>query len=435
MIDTTVKEALIRGVDVLKDELIQLTADTVRIPSINPTYPGQVYMDTLGGETEVNEFVKPLLEGLGMTTDLWEEEEGRANLVGVLKGTGGGKSLIFNGHVDVVPPGPDDDWSPETGGAWSGRVVGDRLYGRGSCDMKGGNAAAMIALKALLNAGLKPKGDVVMEWVVGEEMMNTEAGTGATLKRGYKADAAIVVEPSGPPYRLGIIPASPGVFYMVVTIQGKAVHASMRDELFRPGGYGSKIGVNSIDKAFIIYEGLRKLEEEWGQTKSHPLFTRPGHFTLHPGVITGGPSGAFVISSESQISYAIWHAPQDPPESVKKEVEEQIARFANTDPWLRENPPKVEWLLWWPPFDLPADAPICKAVDAAYQQVLGEEPKYYGFAAVDDAAFLNRGGVPAVTFGPGSLAVAHAPNEYVEIAELVDAAKIYAVTIAEWCGV
>jgi acetylornithine deacetylase/succinyl-diaminopimelate desuccinylase-like protein len=110
MIDTTVKEALIRGVDVLKDELIQLTADTVRIPSINPTYPGQVYTDTLGGETEVNEFVKPLLEGLGMTTDLWEEEEGRANLVGVLKGTGGGKSLIFNGHVDVVPPGPDEDW-------------------------------------------------------------------------------------------------------------------------------------------------------------------------------------------------------------------------------------------------------------------------------------------------------------------------------------
>jgi formylaminopyrimidine deformylase len=436
MIPDDIKDALVREVDALRDDLVQLTVDTVRIPSVNPTYPGEVYADTLGGETRVNEYLRPVLAELGMETDLWAAEEGRHNLVGVYKGTGGGRSLIFNGHVDVVPPGPEEDWSAESGGPWSGKVTDGRLYGRGSCDMKGGNAAAIIALRALLNAGLKPRGDVLMEWVVGEEMMNTEAGTGATLKRGYAADAAtIVVEPSGPPYRLGIIPASPGVFYMEVTIKGKAVHASMRDELFRPGGYGSEIGVSSIDKAFIIYEGLRKLEEEWGQTKCHPLFTRPGHFTLHPGVITGGPSGAFVISNESKIAYAIWHAPQDLPEDVKQEVEEQIARFSNTDAWLRENPPKVEWLLWWPPFDLPVDAPICRAVDSAYRQVLGEEPKYYGFAAVDDAAFLNRGGVPAVTFGPGSLVVAHAPNEYVEIDELLDAARIYAVAIAEWCGV
>ncbi len=433
MTDTKIKEAILKEVEGLKDDLVQLAIDTVQIPSINPTYPGETYKEAMGGETKVNEHMKPVLESLGMTTDLWEEERGRANLVGVLRGTGGGKSLIFNGHVDVVPPGPEADWT--VAGPWSGKIVNNRIYGRGSCDMKGGNAAAVIALKALLKAGFRPKGDIIHEWVVGEEMMNTDAGTGATLKRGYKADGGIVVEPSGPPYRLGIIPASPGVLYCVITVKGKAVHASMRDELFRAGGYGSNVGVSSIDKVFIVYEGMRKLEEEWGQTKSHPMFTRPGHFTLHPGVITGGPSGAFVISNESRIEYAIWTAPQDSPEAVKKEVEEQIARFANTDPWLRENPPKVEWLLWWPPFDVPADAPICQAVASAYREALGEEPKYYGFAAVDDAAFLNRGGVPTVSIGPGNLMVAHGPGEYVEIDELVDAAKLYAMSIVEWCGI
>jgi acetylornithine deacetylase len=102
---------------------------------------------------------------------------------------------------------------------------------------------------------------------------------------------------------------------------------------------------------------------------------------------------------------------------------------------LQENPPKVEWLLWWPPYDVPADAPICKTVAAAYGAALGEAAKYYGFAAVDDAAFLNRAGIPAVSIGPGSLTVAHAPNEYVEIPELMDSAKIYALSIVDWCGV
>ena len=433
MIDPKVKKEVLEKVDGLKDELIQLVVDTVKIPSINPTYPGQVYEETLGGETRVAQFLKPVMESIGLKTDIWEQEKGRSNLVGVCKGIGGGNSLIFNGHTDVVPPDPLEEWTEAE--PWSGKITDGKIWGRGSCDMKGGNAAAIIALKAVLNAGYRPKGDVIIEDVVGEEMMNTEAGTGATVERGYKADGAIVVEPSGPPYRLGIIPASPGVFYMIVTIKGKAVHASMRDELIRPGGLGSKVGVSSIDKAMIIYEGLKRLEEEWGQTKSHPMFTRPGHFTLHPGVITGGPSGAFVISDESRIEYAIWHTPQDAEDQVKEEVEAQIHRFAQTDPWLQENPPKIEWLLWWPPYDVPADAPICKSVASSYEEALGHAPKYYGFAAVDDAAFLNRAGIPAITIGPGSLTVAHAPNEYVEIAELMDSARIYALSIVNWCGI
>lgn len=433
MIDAKVKQDVLAAVDGMGDELLDLVADTVRIPSVNPSYPGEVYDEVLGGESAVNEFLRPVMEDAGLTTDLWEEDKGRANLVGVYKGSGGGKSLIFNGHVDVVPPGPLEDW--DHGGPWSGEIADGRIWGRGSCDMKGGNAGAIVALKAVLAAGYRPQGDVIIQDVVGEEMMNHEAGTTAAIKRGYKADGAIVVEPSEPPARLAIIPASPGLFYMVVTIKGKAVHASMRAELIRAGGLGDEVGVNSIDKAVLVYNALRQLEEEWGQTKSHPLYTRPGHFTLHPGVITGGPSGPFVISDESQIHYAVWYPPQADPEEIKAEVEAHIALHAQSDPWLRKHPPKVEWRLNWPAFDVDPKAPICRAVHAAYEAVLGAEPVYYGFAAVDDAAFLNLGGIPAVTIGPGDLRVAHAPNEFVDISELMDATKIYALSIVEWCGV
>jgi acetylornithine deacetylase/succinyl-diaminopimelate desuccinylase family protein len=433
MIDAKVKEDVLAAVEGLGDELLNLVVNTVRIPSVNPNYPGEEYDQVLGGETAINKFLRPVMEDAGLTTDMWEEEKGRANLVGVCKGYGGGKSLIFNGHVDVVPPGPLEDW--DHGGPWSGEIAEERIWGRGSCDMKGGNAGAIMALKAVLQAGYKPMGDVIIEDVVGEEMMNHEAGTTAAIKRGYTADAAIVVEPSEPPARLAIIPSSPGLFYMVVTIKGKAVHASMRYELIRAGGLGDEIGVNSIDKAIIIYNALRQLEEEWGQTKSHPLYTRPGHFTLHPGVITGGPSGPFVISDESQIHYAIWYPPQDDPQEVKREVEAHIALHAQSDPWLRKHPPKIEWSLNWPAFDVDPNAPICQAVHTAYEAVLDAEPVYYGFAAVDDAAFLNLGGIPAITIGPGDLRVAHAPNEFLDIQELMDATKIYALSIVGWCGV
>ena len=430
MTETQTRERVLAEVDALSDDLIQMTIDTVRIPSVNPTYPG-IDQGRRGRRDRVNEFCKPLMEDVGLTTDLWEAEEGRA--AGKLAARAAGGRCSSTATWTWCRLGPDANWTKA--GPWSGEVIDGKIWGRGSCDMKGGNAAALIALQAVLQAGLHPKGDVIIEYVVGEEMMNTEAGTGAAIERGYTADAAIVAEASGPPYRLGIIPASPGLLYMALTIKGRAVHASMRDELIRAGGGGAAIGVSSIDKAQLVMDGLRRLEEEWGQTKSHPMFKRPGHFTIYPGLVQGGPNGPFVISEESRVEYAIWHPPQEPVEDVKAEIETHIARVAATDSWLRDNPPKVEWLLWWPPFDVPPDAPICQALEAAYTGVFGTEAPYYGFAAVDDGAFLNRAGIPAITIGPGSLLVAHGPDEHVAIDELIDAAKIYALAIIEWCGV
>jgi len=179
MTEPQIRERVLAEVDALADDLVQMTIDTVRIPSVNPTYPGIDQEAARGGETRVNEFCQPLMQAVGLETDLWESEEGRANLAGTLRGVGGGRSLLVNGRVDVGPPGPDANWSKA--GPWSGEVIDGKIWGRGSCDMKGGNAAALTALRAVLQAGLHPKGDVILEFVVGEEMMNTEAGTGAAI--------------------------------------------------------------------------------------------------------------------------------------------------------------------------------------------------------------------------------------------------------------
>ena len=310
----------------------------MRIPSVNPKYPGQVYDDVVGGEGEVSKLVAEVYAALGAEVDLWAIEPGRENAVGVVPGSGGGRSLIYNGHVDVVPPGDPAKW--KSGDPFSGRIDGDRVWGRGSTDMKAGILAQAFAARALGECGVRLQGDLILEAVVGEEVMDHECGVTATVKRGYKADAAVVSEPSAPPAPLAVIPVSPGLLWFSVTVPGKATHASMRGPTMRAGGDMS-VGVNAIDKGVFIFQALRQLEDEWGLTKQHPLFS-PGHFTLHPGVVTGGPYGVlvpFVISEFMTIEYCVWYHPEEDPEDVKREIETHIERAASMDVWLREHPP------------------------------------------------------------------------------------------------
>jgi acetylornithine deacetylase len=437
VIDNQVRTNVLRAVDSLKDELVQLVCETVRIPSCTSMPAGPGSSDTtveISGETRVNYAFKPVMESCGLETDLWEVEKGRANLVGIWRGKGRGRSLLLNGHVDVVPPGVPEKWT--VAGPWSGEIIDGKIYGRGSTDMKGAIAAAVFAMKALLKAGYRPKGDVFIQSVVGEETMETDAGTGAALQRGYRADAAIVCEPSSPPQRFSINTASPGLVLMQVKVKGKAAHISMRDELIRPGGMGTAVGVSAIDKVFLIYQALLKLEEEWGQTKNHPAFTRPGHFVLYPEVIQGGDILAASIPEECYMIYIIWHPPQDTAEGVAEEIQAHIARFAQTDPWLRENPPEVYVPLFsWPPFETSLKEPICKAAAAASEAVFNRPASMYGCGYTSDASFIRQAGIPTIVMGPGTPEVAHGFNEYVAIQDLMDAAKLYAMTIVEWCGI
>jgi acetylornithine deacetylase len=436
MPDAHVRMNVLRAVDSLKDELVQLVCDIVRIPSVTPVAPAPGSTDTVvevSGETLVNQTLKPIMESFGLETDLWEVEKGRANLVGIWRGKGGGRSLILNGHVDVVPPGPLEKWT--VAGPWSGEVINGKIYGRGSTDMKGGIAAATIAMKALLKAGYCPKGDVLIQCVVGEEHHETYAGIGAVLERGYKADAAIVCEPSTPPVKLSINIASPGLLVMYVRVKGKATHISNRHELVRAGGLGAAVGVSAIDKIFLVYQALAKLEEEWGQTKRHSAYIRPGHFVLFPMAIQGGDVTSGYIPDECSMTYIVWYPPQDTAESVAEEIQAHLTRFAQTDAWLRENPPEVYVLFSQPSFETSPEEPICKAAAAASEAVFSRPASLYGSAFDCDAGWIRKAGIPTIVVGPGNQELAHGFNECVDIQNVLDAAKLYAMTIAEWCGI
>ncbi|MGR6025744.1 ArgE/DapE family deacylase [Rhodococcus sp. MS13] len=427
------------AVDALAEDMVTVLSEIIAIPSVNPKYPGQSYDQVVGLEGKVSNVLSEIYQDSGADVERWEVEAKRTNAVGTVSGSGGGRSLIYNGHVDVVPPGNVARW--ESGDPFSGRIDGDRVWGRGASDMKAGLVAQAFAVKALQRAGISLRGDLIIQAVVGEEVMDHECGISSTLERGYRADAAVVAEPSGPT-QLGVIPVTPGLLWFSVTVAGKATHSSMRGQTIRAGGGGSKVGVNAIDKGFLVFQALQRLEEEWAFTKTHPLFA-PGHFSIHPGVVTGGPHGVlvpFILSEYMTIEYCVWYPPQDDPETVKQEIEAQIESIARTDGWLRDNPPTVEWKLSWPAND-PGEsaAEITQAISQAHIAAAGGTrfagaPTVAGFCAVEDTSFLTMAGVPAISYGPGDLRVSHADDEYCLIDEVHTAARTFAALAIDWCG-
>ncbi len=428
-------DRILDAVDGLGDALVEAVIDAVRIPSITPNYPGESYEDLLGGEAAVAQLVGERYRQAGCQVDLFAVEPGRENCVGLLRGTGGGRSLIFNGHTDVVPGGPSDEWAD--GDPWSGRVADGNIFGRGACDMKGGVLAQAHAALALREAGIQLRGDLILEAVVGEEMMEHHLGTTACVLRGYSADAAVVSEPSSPPQALAIAPVTAGVLWFEVACEGKPSHTSMRGETIYPGGYGADVGVNAIDKAIIVHGALAKLEEDWGRTKHHPLF-RPGHFAINPGVFIGGPRNGLVpfsIPDRASIDYILWYSPTEDVDEVRAEIERCVVAAAAADDWLSDHAPAVEWKHHWPATATDLDHPIVIAASSAHEAANKQAANIAGFVAVNDATYLNQAGIPTVTYGPGDLRVAHGVDEHVSIAELIAATKTYAVVAADWCGV
>src|SRR5215211_731282 len=429
------RAAALEKIDAMRDEILEPLSMLVRIPSVTPKFPDLNYDELVGGESRCNAALRPTYEAAGATIDMWAEEPGRENLVGVVTGAGGGRSLIFNGHIDTVPAGDPSAW---TGGdPWSGRIADGKLYGLGAVDMKAGVVAQGMAAVALKRAGVRLQGDVILESVVGEETMDHERGVTATVRRGYRADAAIVTEPSGLPYPSTVAPCSAGGGRLIIKVEGKATHATARGSLIWPGGAGETYGVSAIDKAFIVYQALRALEQEWGFTKTHPLFP-PGHASIGVNAILGKPPGPmtpYIIPNECTLDVQVLYLPDDDWESVKQEIETYLNRVYDNDHWLRTHRPTMEWPHHWPPYNTPADHPIVQCIVGAHEAALGITPLVTGFPAVDDASYLERGGIPSISFGAGNVMMAHAVDEYVACDEVINACKVYAATMIDWCGV
>lgn len=433
-LELALADRIVGAVDELRDELVGAVSEAVRIRSVTPRYPGVDYEHEVGGEGEVARFMSDIYRRAGCEVDMFALEPGRENCVGVLRGAGGGRSLIFNGHVDVVPGGTAEDWAG--GDPWSGRVDDGRVWGRGACDMKGGVVAQALAAQALRQADVKLRGDLLLEAVVGEEMMEHQLGTTACIERGYRADAAVVSEPSAPPVPLAVVPVTTGGLWFRVTVEGRPTHPSMRGQTIHAGGAGADAGVNAIDKIVLLHESFRRLEQEWGVSKRHPLF-EPGHFTIHAGVLVGGPRSGlvpFVIPDSAFIDFMVTYHPDEDANAVRDEVEQRVRDTSALDAWLSEHPPQVEWKHHWPQSVLHPGHPIVAATCAAHELAAAAPATVAGFAAVEDTTWLNAAGIPAISYGPGDIRVAHAVDEYVRIDELVLATKTYALLAAAWCG-
>jgi acetylornithine deacetylase len=356
--------------------------------------------------------VAPYAEHVGQES----KPEGRPNIVGVRAGSGGGRSLLLNGHVDTVGPGDPAVW---THPPFSGVVDGDLLYGRGACDMKGGIVTMISALKALEVLGLGLRGDVTVAATVGEE--DTGVGALATVLAGYRADAVIVTEPT----RLRLVPAQAGSLVFRVTVRGRAVHASARHR-----------GVSAFEKFLPIFEALSELEREREDTLRHPLYEGvQDKAAINLGVVRAGEWSITVpetLVAEGRVGLI----PGEELGASKSMVADRIMEAAEKDPWLREHPPEIEWPGGQSvPVEVSVDEPICHAVSRAHERVTGERPSVEGSAYGADMRFFVRlAGMPCVMYGAGDIGLAHCPDERISITELLTATETIACLLVDWCG-
>jgi acetylornithine deacetylase len=346
---------------------------------------------------------------------------GRPQLVARFAGAGGGRSLLLNGHVDVVDVEPRSAWSVDPFDA----VVRDGLvWGRGACDMKGGVAAMVLAAESVAEAGIALAGDLIVNTVSEEE--STGAG-GLVSARTIAADAAIVPEPSG----LAVWIACRGSLLPTVTVEGRAGHAGIAPRHPDDGG-----PVNAIEKTVYLVEALRRLREEWALRPPHPYLSPPD---IVPTMIKGGEwlvSYPARCRLDCHVEYLPDQADADGWGSeMEAEIEAWIAAAAAADPWLRQHPPSVEWLVGGvPPAEVAEDEPVVQALLEATCD-LGRAPRLGGLDNWHDGATLIvEGGIPAVCYGPGDVHQAHSADERVPIADLVACAQGIALAAMRFCG-
>ena len=420
----TLEQRVLEALDV--EGMVRFLCDLIAIPSL------------VGEETPAQERVALEMERCGLSVDRWSldldrlrrhpaysaevERTHALGVVGVLGQDHGGRSLILNGHVDVVPPGDEANWSYPP---WQGTVVGDlargqgRIYGRGAVDMKGGLACAVYAARALQDAGARLQGCLMIQSVVGEE--EGGVGTLAAVLRGYRADGAVVVEPT----EMMVAPAQAGALNFVITVPGRSAHACLREE-----------GVSAIDGFLPLYQALRDLERERNSGLEDPLFADYElPYALSVGTLQAGD---WLSSVPERLTFGGRYgiATGEDLAAARRTFEDTIARAAAADPWLRDHPPQVEW--WggqYAPASIPVDHPLVGAVRIACRDASGRDARLAGMTYGSDMRLLvNQGGTPAVLFGPGDVRQSHRPDEYVPLEDLIATARTLALLALRFCG-
>jgi acetylornithine deacetylase len=394
----------------------------VRIPSVT------------GSEEAVAAWVGDALREVGLATDIvrpdpaeiradpaWPGAEmPRTSLPVVVgrAGTPGGARLILSGHLDVVPPGEPTTWTVDP---WGGEIRGERLYGRGAVDMKGGVAAILGAVRALGSSpGLDAlTGELLVVLVPSEE--DGGQGTLAAIRELETADMAIITEPS----QLDLVVAHAGAITFRLTVPGRAAHASHRRE-----------GVSALDKLFVLVRALEADEARRNESETDPLMRALGlPYATIIGKVTGGEWASTVLDrivAEGRYGVRLGQSPEE----AADELRACIAASCAADPFLREHPATVE--ITGGQFGsarVPVDHGLVTSLTDAARAVTGRVPRLLGEPyGADMQMFVNVGGIPCVIFGPGDVRVAHSADEWVPLDEVEACAAVLATWVSRQIG-
>ncbi len=422
-LDASIEQEILAAVDAGEESLLSLTEALISFPSL------------LGDEGPAQDFMEGLFRGMGLQVDRFEvADDELSKLPGYSPAVGhwynhdnvvathrpknpAGSSLILNGHIDVVPVGAEELWNTPP---FKPSIRGDRLYGRGSGDMKAGIAAYVSAFRALTSLGLQPAAPVFLQSVVEEEC--TGNGALACLHRGYTADAAVIPEP----FQETIMSAQVGVMWLQIEVTGKPAHVLNDAE-----------GLNAIEAAFALWNGLKPLADEWNRLENrHPAFAHldtPIKFNL--GKIRGG-EWASSVATRCVMDIRCGFYPDIATEKVRDDIERRLDSVAAAEPRLAGIVFKVRYSGFQSEgCVIDMDHPLVATLSESHQTVAGSRPEYFASAATTDVrTFQLYGSIPATCYGPEASNI-HGIDESVSIKSMKRVSAVLALFIARWCGV
>ena len=425
------EQALVDRVADRRDDLVALACELIRFDTTSRGGPE----DPPREEAALQQALADRLRARGAEIDLWEPSpedaadhplsveglgfEGRPQLAARLRGAGGGRSLLLNGHIDVVPARQDEGWEHHP---FDPQVRDDRIVGRGACDMKGGIAAMVLAAEVLAETAAL-RGDLIVCTNTDEE--SSGVGGLACARRGVQADFAIVPEPSS----LEVWPACRGTVYCTIELTGRAGHAEQEHPHWRDGG-----AVNAVDKGRFLLEGVDRLRREWRTRNDlkHALLDPPDIVATR---FVADAGWHVTIPDRAEIDLSVLILPQQADargwtSDAQQEVEAYLRRWCDTDSWLAEHPPSFRWHTEVNPSETPVDAPSVRALLGA-NAALGLPLTLGGLGSwYDGATFALEAGTPALMYGPRAIDYAHTVGEYVPIDDLVKCAQ--GIAVAGW---
>jgi acetylornithine deacetylase/succinyl-diaminopimelate desuccinylase family protein len=378
-----------------KKELVELSKQLVQIPTENPP----------GNEKQAVLFLKPILSRTGFKVKILLSPKGRWNIVAERKWGKGGRRLIFNGHLDVVPAGNPSQWKYPP---FQGKLKMGRIYGRGTSDMKGGIASFLHAFSLVDRSKIALKEGTVIIHLVSDEESHGHQGMGFLTQKGLtRGDAALVGEPTD----LDPVIAQKGAIWLRISTIGKSAHGS------RP-----HLGVNAIEKMMKLIDQLNSISLE----RDHPLLGKP---TFNIGTIQGGTK-INVVPDRCEIELDRRILPGEKKDEILREIKKILDSVQSQDPFFKYQMEEIDFA---EPSEIDAEEEIVKIGLEAIREVREEKPTIKGFSGFTDARFyINQCHIPALIFGPGEVDQSHTTDESVEVDALVQAAQIYGLILINY---